>query len=251
MKAALAAAVLALVAATVAAPASADQLPGDSPLEQAAAAAVADIAGKSVTVRCHDDASWAAFAAERGFPVEAEGFAVFGGDVAELAPRTCAALDDLWAGSPPACTRYVPYTVTVRRAEWVKVKRRVRVRVAGRLVWRLRTVRVRRVVVRKVERGRAEPANCYSHNEWRAAVLTLAHEAVHLAGIRDEATAECWAIQRTATVAERLGVAAADSTALAVLAWARYPLWAGTALWSADCRPDGALDLTPGDGLWP
>lgn len=225
--------------------------PGTSPLEQASGAAVSDVAGKPVQVRCHDQASWAASTSERGVPVETQGYAIYGGSIAELSPVTCAALDDLWTGSPPACTRWVPYTATVRQAEWVKVKRRVRVRVAGKLVWRMRTVRVRKLVSRKVERERTEPASCYSRNEWREAVLTLAHEGVHLTGIRDEATAECWAIQRTATVAERLGVPAADATALAVLAWAHYPLWAGTALWSAECRDGGALDLAPGDGIWP
>ncbi len=225
--------------------------PGTSPLEQAAGAAASEVAGKPVQVRCHDTASWAAVTVERRVDPSVAGFARIADGLAELAPKTCAALDDLWAGSPPACTRQVPYTVTVRTSALVSMKKRVRVRVNGRLVWRTTTVRVRKVVTRRVQRERTVPAACSSQDERGESALTLAHEAVHLAGIRDEATAECWGVQHVAAVAERLGVSPADADLIALRAWTRYPRWRGTALWSAECRQDGALDLTPGDGLWP
>lgn len=224
--------------------------PGTTPLEQAAGAAASEVAGKPVLVRCHDAASWAATTTARGIPSDTEAFVVFGGTVAEVSPRTCAALDDVWIASPPACLRYAPYTVTVRRMEWVSVKRRVRVRVAGNLVWRVRTVRVRQLVTRKVTRERSEPAHCLTQSDHAEALWTLAHEAWHLAGVRDEATAECYGLQRVAQIGTHLG--ASSPTALASLAWDRYQRnRPGTALWSAECRPGGSLDLTPAEPSWP
>lgn len=226
--------------------------PGSTPLERAASTAASEIAGKPVQVRCHDAASWAAITTERRVdPQAVGGFAQVGGTVAELAPHVCAALDDLWTGSPPACKLYVPYTVTVRRAEWVSVKRRVRVRVGGKLVWRMRTVRVRQVVPRKVQRERYDPAPCQSVSDHAIAIKALAHEAWHLAGYRDEAVADCYALQRVAAVASSLG--APDAPALVARALLLYRGRATTApaYYSPECRAGGALDLSPADSAWP
>lgn len=221
--------------------------PGTSPLEQAAGVAASEVAGKPVVVRCHDEASWAA----AGRAPESVAFAEFGGTIAELSPAVCAVLDDVWSVSPTACSQVVAYTETVRRLEWVKVRKRIRVRVDGKLVWRTRLVRERRMVTRQVERERMEPVNCASVADRRFAVLALTHEAWHLAGVRDEAAAECYGVQRVALVALRLGLTASDAETLAALAWARYPARAGTPYWSAECRAGGLLDLSPGDGRFP
>ena len=47
------------------------------------------------------------------------------------------------------------------------------------------------------------------------ALHTLAHESWHLEGQQNEATTECYAIQTTAFVAERLGASAEDAQASA------------------------------------
>ncbi len=101
------------------------------------------------------------------------------------------------------------------------------------------------------------------------AILTLAHEAVHLSGVvggtlasglavgdpQAEAKANCYGMQWMPYVAEQLGDSPADAQAIADYFWERiYPLTrsAAPAYWSADCRPGGALDTRPvGATAWP
>lgn len=77
------------------------------------------------------------------------------------------------------------------------------------------------------------------------AVQTLAHEAWHLAGIRDEARTECYGLQTTAYVAERLGADFAQAQTLARYLYRYiYPRMPAGYV-SGDCRDGGALDLRP------
>ena len=95
------------------------------------------------------------------------------------------------------------------------------------------------------------------------AILTLAHEAIHLGGIvggtlstgtavgdpQAEAKAECYGMQWMPYVAESLGDNAQDAQSIAAYTWARvYPLLrtSDPAYWSADCRPGGPLYIRPG-----
>lgn len=83
------------------------------------------------------------------------------------------------------------------------------------------------------------------------AVHILTHEAAHLAGIRNEADAECLAIQHDALVMQKLG--AAPATAIQHATWYRHSVHPRVPqnYRSAECVADGALDRTPGDGVWP
>jgi hypothetical protein len=83
------------------------------------------------------------------------------------------------------------------------------------------------------------------------AVDTLAHETQHRAGIADEPTAECYAIQRVAETARALGIDRAYGDALADLAWETYPEL--PRLYRSDeCREGGELDLgLARRGAWP
>jgi hypothetical protein len=86
------------------------------------------------------------------------------------------------------------------------------------------------------------------------AVWTLAHEAVHLSGERDEATTDCHAIQEIEATAEALGVGGRAAHAMAVYAahWYESVRPTGEAEYSTpECRDGGALDLHPGTGNWP
>lgn len=87
------------------------------------------------------------------------------------------------------------------------------------------------------------------------AVLVLAHEAVHLAGERDEAVTECKGLQEGVAVGRRLGLSRAVAQRLMA---SRYR----DALSSRDlsrlayrppasCRNGGALDLRPADPTFP
>jgi hypothetical protein len=80
---------------------------------------------------------------------------------------------------------------------------------------------------------------------------TLAHEAWHLAGHVNEATAECYALQRIAFVAAALGAPPEQGTELAraafVVLYPRMP----EEYRSAECRDGGSLDLTPTSSVFP
>lgn len=83
------------------------------------------------------------------------------------------------------------------------------------------------------------------------ALHVLAHESSHLAGIRDEAAADCYGLQRTAFVAQSLGADPAEAQRLARLALAERTVTAPADYRSADCHDGGALDLDPGSSVWP
>lgn len=79
----------------------------------------------------------------------------------------------------------------------------------------------------------------------------LAHESSHLAGVRNEAAADCYGLQRTAFVAENLGADAAEARRLAVIAVEERHVTAPDDYRSPQCRAGGALDLDPGSEAWP
>jgi hypothetical protein len=77
------------------------------------------------------------------------------------------------------------------------------------------------------------------------AVEVLAHESFHLRGVKNEAAAECYAVQFVARVARKLGATTANAEELrrfALKAYLRHP----AQYVSSQCRPGGALDLHGG-----
>jgi hypothetical protein len=83
------------------------------------------------------------------------------------------------------------------------------------------------------------------------AAHTLAHESFHLRGYEDEGVTECYALQNTAFVAERLGVP--TKQALALQAWVYdkgYPNEPED-YHSAQCYNGGPLDLRPNSNVFP
>jgi hypothetical protein len=83
------------------------------------------------------------------------------------------------------------------------------------------------------------------------ALHVLAHESSHLAGIRDEAAADCYGLQRTRFVAESLGADPIEAQRLARLALAERAVTAPSDYRSSECHDGGALDLDPGSTVWP
>ena len=82
------------------------------------------------------------------------------------------------------------------------------------------------------------------------ALHVLTHEAMHLSGRLDEATAECAAVQRDARTARLLGAGEADAAGLAAAYWQDlYPLMPG-GYRSPDCRSGGALDEHLAEAPW-
>jgi glucose dehydrogenase len=83
------------------------------------------------------------------------------------------------------------------------------------------------------------------------AVHVLTHEAMHVAGDRNEATTECRALQHDARTVVLLGGTAEQGSALAQrIATDVYPRMSDEYR-SSECRSGGALDHTPGDASWP
>lgn len=82
------------------------------------------------------------------------------------------------------------------------------------------------------------------------AVHVLSHESRHLAGTRDEASAECEAIQRDAWAARLLGASDDDALALARTYWREiYPRMTEDYV-TVDCAPGRRLDEGRVDAPW-
>jgi hypothetical protein len=83
------------------------------------------------------------------------------------------------------------------------------------------------------------------------AAHTLAHEAFHLRGYSDEGVTECYALQNTAFVAERLGVKPRQAEELQAWIYKRgYPN-EPTEYQSPGCYDGGPLDLRPQQKTFP
>jgi hypothetical protein len=82
------------------------------------------------------------------------------------------------------------------------------------------------------------------------AVHVLTHEAMHMAGITDEARAECLAVQRDAKTARLLGASPKAAANLARRYWREFYPRMSDDYRSAECRPGGALDQGSPDAPW-
>jgi hypothetical protein len=82
------------------------------------------------------------------------------------------------------------------------------------------------------------------------AVTTLTHEAMHLRGWEDEATAQCYVIQEDPWTVVRLGGTRAEGAAVASLALAEQGAMPAE-YQSGECRARGALDLHPETPAFP
>jgi hypothetical protein len=110
-----------------------------------------------------------------------------------------------------------------------------------------------------------------AYNSYAQALLTLAHESIHLiqatagatvpADSLVESQAECSGMQWTARVAEQFGDSPDDAEAIAAYFWlinypdeakASDPYSLARPYWSVDCKPGGPLDIRPaGSTVWP
>ena len=217
----------------------------------------------------------------------------------ELSPGTCAGLQAYALADPKPTTCQPPVTVTTTVLRPVRVATRVKVdlgpdpkhpgkrRTVTRTVWKVRQVPAS---VSRSEPGPSVP--CYTggltgssprfameqpsgyqhgYQNTTEAILTLAHEAIHLGGTvggtttsgllygdqQAEARAECSGLQWLPYVAQQLGGSAADGLAmaqfyLALLYPQRKAPGGHPEYWSADCVPGGALDIrTDRAAPWP
>jgi hypothetical protein len=82
------------------------------------------------------------------------------------------------------------------------------------------------------------------------ALLALAHEAQHSAGVANEAKATCYALQTVTELAYALKLHKPLIERLVDRYW-RHANQLPAEYRSRECREGGKLDLTPNDGTWP
>jgi hypothetical protein len=83
-------------------------------------------------------------------------------------------------------------------------------------------------------------------------VAALAHEAQHVSGELDEATAECHGMQSINEATQALGRTISEGRYLASLYWkTTYQAHGDSAYRSEECRNGGRLDLNPESDRWP
>jgi hypothetical protein len=92
---------------------------------------------------------------------------------------------------------------------------------------------------------------CESPLELAWSLNTLAHESYHLAGVRNEAQTECYALQAIDFVARRLGATRPQAEALAGFSFDELPWRMPPEYSSPECHNGGRFDLKPNDPVWP
>ena len=206
-----------------------------TPLEAAAAAIASHVAGRPVSVRCESDADWPGLADSNVL-----GFVSFWSgrgpeDYTELSPDVCRSLQ-LFAQAETKPTKCATVTRVKKRRAYATVTKP-----AGPCFANGR------------ELSHDVPFwNSYFYTA--EALQTLVHESIHLKGDPVEAEAECYGMQWLAYAAQQLGDTADDANAIAQWYVLRlYPERETDApdYWSPECKPGGALDLTPADGVFP
>jgi hypothetical protein len=83
------------------------------------------------------------------------------------------------------------------------------------------------------------------------AVNVLSHEAWHLAGVRDESVAQCYALQSNEDTAIRLGATPAEARSIAEFVVRRVQPVLPPEYKTHACRDGGPLDLDPARAGWP
>jgi len=242
-------------------------------LEHAAGVIASHIAGRPVSVACNTRSEWAKVtAAHGGNPKLDSGLVMTEWDpgtgrlvtlasVAELSPTVCSALATFASAEtkPTTCrshTADVPARSSLagRKAQPGAPRHRA---VVPCYLGNDRTAAIR------------PPSFWDTYTRYALALLTLAHESVHLSGVvggvlpnglavgdpRAEAKADCFGMQWIGYLARSLGDTPADAESLGRYVWERiYPASAAAhpRYWSADCRPGGAFDRRPtGAAAWP
>jgi hypothetical protein len=210
-------------------------------LETVAGAIASTVAGRAVAVRCEGDDDWTTLASGFGFdPSLVLGFVSFTGsapgDYAELSTDVCRSLQSF----ATATTKPTKCELATRK----------------KLHARQYVALMRPATPCFANGKRLQAGNQFwdAYFATAEALQTLVHEAIHLQGDAVEADAECYGMQHLAYAAQQLGDAPDDAAAIAqYYATLLYPSrrTQAPAYWSAECHANGALDLTPNDGVWP
>jgi len=187
-----------------------------TPLEARAGAIVSALAGRQSTVECASPRAWASAGERLGFDARA---------LIAVVPWTS-------PGVPAGYALLSPYVCRLTDRFLANPHRRGE----------------------KLCPTRAQPrARCAAYESVIEATQTLAHEAMHLAGIATESTAECFGMQLLPYAAWRLGASRAFALELGRDYEAQYrqERRGAPTYWSRECRDGGTLDLLPRQRGWP
>ncbi len=242
-----------------------------SPFELLMGERAGDLTGTHVTVYCDGETDWNVLSGQGRFdPVSVYGyvepphidwdtFQWVWPSYTHISPQACWHADRFWGATDKQALRNCPngtrteYT-TERQTRIVQKRVRIRVKVAGKIVWR--TV-VRRHQVTETVQVPVQVPQVKICDEWVTGTLfsinTFAHETVHLMRVRDEAVAECFAMQTLAWWAWKLGATPEFARQMALDYWQLYyvPYRVGTSYGSYDCVNNGTLDLHTDSDSWP
>jgi hypothetical protein len=97
----------------------------------------------------------------------------------------------------------------------------------------------------------SRPSDLRGQASLAAAVATLAHEAQHAVGIRNESRAECFGMQRIRALARALGTSPEYASGLAEIYWQYLHPTLPPKYQNDRCRPGTKLDLHPHSPAWP
>jgi hypothetical protein len=199
-----------------------------TPFEARAGAIASKLAGARVSVRCVDNAIWRALGDQHSFePAQTWALTPFRWDAASarpaparfaiFSPRTCA-LGAAFASKPRELgARTCPVN-------------------GGRAASSPRVVGY---------------GDCDDWPSKLVAVHVLAHEAMHLHGVRSEAVADCLAAQLDAYVAAALGAHRIFARSMARELWDDFYVVRDRTYRAASCHDGGELDLFPDRPGWP
>ena len=95
------------------------------------------------------------------------------------------------------------------------------------------------------------PEDLYGKTNSAQGLMVLAHEAQHATGIRNEAKAECYALQDMRRLGKLLEVDGAYTRELVEFFWTEMYPYEPSGYGSGACRPGGALDRRPHISSWP
>jgi hypothetical protein len=273
-------------------------------LERFASSVASTIAGRAVSVRCEDPASWNALNPSTG-----------GSDVigfVAIPPHSTTTTVTRWHyvwrwhvvhGKRTRYRRRVSYTAVVTHPDTFVVSATT-MELSPTVCLPLQAFGEANVKPTRCQPGTPSPVPCFvgsptsqppgicedatltvcyatatdwsdpfftAYASYAQALLTLAHESIHLAQATAgapvppdslvESQAECSGMQWTARVAEQFGDSPDDAQTIAAFFWLiGYPNEAHASdsyslarpYWSADCKPGGLLDIRPaGSAVWP
>jgi hypothetical protein len=257
-----------------------------SPLEQLANTIASKIVQRPVRVYCDGENDWAHLAAEQGFDPNAfSSWVVFwnfsdtrtisrDSDIAHISPRVCR---DLWrygmaAVKPTKCPTVTHQTTKVVRTIVVTKKVKARVKVKGKWKTVIKTIRVPKKVTHQVTQDvPGAPAPCYSgaslapgtppnYADYVGALMQLGRASIYMHDFRIgvpidgpfDMRANCLGIEMIPDIAVQFGATPDDAHSIASYAYnVFYSSSRAQPYWTADCRENGRLDISPGDGTFP